>query len=93
MALAAIAAAVGLVLVFMPGPAILFFVIAASLVATESLFVARLLDWTEVRLRKLLGWVVERWRKLSATSKFLVTVAMGAIALSSAYASYRVFFY
>jgi len=93
MALAAIAAAVGLVLVFMPGPAILFFVIAASLVATESLFVARLLDWTEVRLRKLLGWAVERWRKLSATSKFLVTVAMGAIALSSAYASYRVFFY
>jgi hypothetical protein len=46
-----VAFAVGVVLMFIPGPAILFFLIAGGLFATQSLWVARALDWTEVRIR------------------------------------------
>ena len=46
-----VAFGVGVVLVFIPGPAILFFLIAGGLFAGQSLSVARALDWTELRLR------------------------------------------
>jgi hypothetical protein len=38
-------------LVFIPGPAILFFLIAGALLAVQSLGVARALDWSELRGR------------------------------------------
>jgi Flp pilus assembly protein TadB len=48
---AVVAFVVGVVLVFIPGPAILFFLIAAGLLAMQSLRVARALDWSELRGR------------------------------------------
>jgi hypothetical protein len=46
-----VAFAVGVVLVFIPGPAFVFFLIAGGLVATQSLAVARAFDWCELRGR------------------------------------------
>jgi len=46
-----VAFAVGIILMFIPGPAILFFLIAGGLFATQSLIVARALDWSELRIR------------------------------------------
>ncbi|HEY6079479.1 MAG TPA: hypothetical protein VIW29_11780 [Polyangiaceae bacterium] len=43
--------AIGVVLVFIPGPAVVFFALSATLLATQSLRVARVLDQTEVWLR------------------------------------------
>ena len=48
--------AVGVVLTVMPGPAVVFFFITASILASFSLRVARALDATEV-------WMRARWRK------------------------------
>jgi hypothetical protein len=45
--------AAGLVLVFIPGPAILFFAVAGALLAAQSRWVARRLDAGEVWGRKL----------------------------------------
>jgi hypothetical protein len=53
---ACVAICIGIVLVFIPGPAILFFMIAALLLASDSARIARALDWLELRLR--IGW---RW--------------------------------
>ena len=51
---------IGVVLVFIPGPAILFFAIAAALLAAQSLAVARALDWTELEARA--AWrALRRW--------------------------------
>lgn len=47
----------GIVFVFIPGPAIAFFVLAAAIFASHSLGVARLLDRTDV-------WVERRWDAL-----------------------------
>mgnify|MGYP003577713667 CR=1 FL=1 len=45
------ALAIGVVLVFIPGPAIVFFAVGGALLASHSLWVARALDWTELKLR------------------------------------------
>lgn len=53
---AAVAIVIGVVLVFLPGPAVVFFFIAGALLASESLHVARALDWTELKLRAVWSW-------------------------------------
>jgi hypothetical protein len=82
--LAAVAAAIGFVLVFIPGPAVLFFLIAGALLAADWLPVARLLDWGEVRGRR--GWHrAERlWKKLSRPARVAVvtTAALAGAALT-----------
>jgi hypothetical protein len=45
--------AVGVVLLVIPGPGSVFIVLGGALLAEESAPVARALDWTELRIRKL----------------------------------------
>ena len=54
---------VGIVLVFVPGPAVVFFALAAALLSEVSLAAARALDWTEVRVRRGLAWIGAVWRR------------------------------
>ncbi len=88
--IATAALAVGVVLVFIPGPAILFFAIAGALLASESRGVARFLDWSEVKIRAVLGWARRNWKKLPIAGKVAVAI-VGAIGTAGAgYLSYRV---
>jgi UPF0716 family protein affecting phage T7 exclusion len=48
---------IGVILAFIPGPAVLFFALTCALTATQSRAVARLLDRSEVRVRAT-------WRRL-----------------------------
>jgi hypothetical protein len=50
---ALVAFAVGVVLMFIPGPAVVFFALAAALLANQSEWAARAMDWLELRLRAL----------------------------------------
>lgn len=54
---------IGVVLLFMPGPAILFFAVGAALLADHSQAVARPLDWTEVKVRQVLAAAKRWWRR------------------------------
>lgn len=67
--LATVCFAIGLVLVFIPGPAILFFFIGGVLLASESLFAARALDWAEVKARAAWDWGARRWRRMRGGRK------------------------
>ena len=74
----------GLILAFgslafgvLPGPGILTFFLGVGMIAGEFRLVARLLDWSEVRARKLGRWIGGIWRS-SAAGKVLV-VFVGAI--------------
>lgn len=72
---------VGIVLFFLPGPGVLFVLLGAVLIAQQSLTAARALDWTEIRLRKLLARIFGAWRHFSVVLKiFLVGLAVGAAA-------------
>jgi hypothetical protein len=51
---AALLIAAGVVLLVIPGPGSVLIVLGAALLAEESASVARALDWTEMRIRRLL---------------------------------------
>ena len=68
---------IGIVLFFLPGPGALFVLLGAVLIAQRSLTVARALDSTEIRVRKLLARRRGIWRRFSAAVKiFLVGLAV-----------------
>jgi hypothetical protein len=46
-----------------PGPGILVLFVGAGLLAEQSLITARALDWTEIRLRRLVAWAQKAWRR------------------------------
>ena len=65
-ALGVLALAAGVVLTFIPGPAFVFFLIAGGLFATQSLWVARALDWSELRIRAAVKAIRKRISKQRA---------------------------
>lgn len=75
--LAGVAAAIGFILVFIPGPAVVFFLIAGALLAADWLPVARLLDWGEVHARRIWARARKVWAGLSTPAR----VAVVAVAL------------
>jgi hypothetical protein len=74
---ALVCVAIGMVLVVIPGPAVPFFFLAGGLLATESRTIARAMDWSEVRLRKVATGVMRRWRRLPLGAR-VVLMALGA---------------
>jgi uncharacterized protein (TIGR02611 family) len=78
--------AAGLLLLFIPGPGLVFLFVGGFLIAQQSLVAARVLDWSEIRLRKLLAWSLRAWRRYSTNLKLLLVVvavvALGAIGSS-----------
>jgi hypothetical protein len=55
-----------------PGPSYIIIVIGMWMIAGELLILARFFDWAEVRLRRLGGWIKNRWRRWPAAVKVLV---------------------
>ena len=55
-----------------PGPSYIIIVIGMWMLAGEFLPLARFFDWGGVRLRKVAGWVKNRWSHLPAFVKGLV---------------------
>ena len=90
--IAAVLAVIGFILVFMPGPAIVFFFLAGAVAAEESLTAARLLDWSEVRVRRIWAWARRWWFSRSTAARVLVSVSVGLLTGVSAYLSYQLLF-
>lgn len=82
---AMVATGIGVILAFIPGPAIPFFILAGGLLSAESRSVARLLDWGEVKLWAVWGW----GRRLHVATKFTMAAVFVGLGLAVAYASYR----
>jgi hypothetical protein len=61
--LAFVSFAVGVVLAFIPGPAVLFFALTGALLATQSAGVAKLLDRGEVKGRSWFEALKSWWRR------------------------------
>ncbi len=81
---------IGIVLIFIPGPAILFFLVAAGLMAAESLTVARLLDRIDVRTELAWKWIKLHWKKLHVVGKIVLSGLVLIGAGGCVYAAYRV---
>ena len=74
--LAPLSLAVGVVLMFIPGPAVLFFALAGALLASHSMPVARALDWLELKLRAALAKGRAWWSRASPAKKSAVVLAL-----------------
>lgn len=83
--------ALAVVLMVMPGPAFVFFILAGALIATESKAVARFMDWAEVRARSVLAWARNRWRRMPKAGRAGVVVLVAGCTVGLAYATYRYF--
>lgn len=57
----------GIVLLPAPGPGFLVILVGAAMLAQESLLVARVCDWAEVKARSLLGRAQRAWKHLSSS--------------------------
>jgi Ni/Co efflux regulator RcnB len=60
---------IGIVLVFIPGPAVVFFFLAAGIVATQSAAAARALDSLEMASRRALKTASRLWRRVRRVAK------------------------
>lgn len=74
-----------------PGPGTLTFVIGLAMIGGEFLTIARFLDWSEVRLRKLAHVVGVVWRSSTIGKALIVLVAL-ALVVAFGYVIYSVFF-
>lgn len=74
-----------------PGPGTLTFVIGLAMIGGEFLTIARFLDWSEVRLRKLAHLVGVVWRSSTIGKALIVLVAL-ALVVAFGYVIYSVFF-
>lgn len=78
-----IAVVVGLILCVIPGPGIPFIFLGGAFLAAESLNVARILDWIELRGRKVWDWLVHRWDALPLWGKIPVALLVAAAGIAS----------
>src|SRR5918994_7555806 len=69
-----------LVLGVLPGPGTLTFFLGLGMIAGEFRPVARLLDWAEVRVRKVAQWVRGIWRSSVAGKALVASVATICVA-------------
>lgn len=88
--LAVLSLAIGFVLVFIPGPAVLFFLMSGSLLATESRAIAEALDRLELFLRA--SWVKGRrfWKRRSTWAKATLLGTAGLCVAATLLLSYRI---
>lgn len=78
-AIGLLAFGIGLVEIIFPGPAVLFFLLSGTLLATESLTMARVMDWMEVHGRQLWTWAHRTWNSFSTTARIGVVIVLLAL--------------
>lgn len=66
--------------------------IGLALLASELLFMARLLDWSEVRLRKLGRALRDIWKTLPFVFRAAILLVALILAVALVYGLYRLFF-
>jgi hypothetical protein len=87
--LAAVALAIAIVLAVIPGPAIVFFIISGALISSDWLWMARLMDWSEVRLRQLWDAAMRIWRRLPVGGRIALAATGAIVSAASTYGFYR----
>jgi uncharacterized membrane protein YbaN (DUF454 family) len=88
---AAICLAIGVVLSVMPGPAILFFFLAGGLLATESKWIARFMDWLEVRIRSVVKWGKRHWDRWSTAERATAAAVAASVSAAAVYVMFQFF--
>jgi uncharacterized protein (TIGR02611 family) len=79
----------GVFMLAVPGPGMLVAVVGLSMLGSEFLTLARFLDWSEVKLRKMFSWARRWWKGAGwamRTSLILLACLVAAGAIYGGYA-------
>lgn len=82
----------GAILLVIPGPGLLVIAFGGALMAQESLWIARGLDWVELRLRELYRRGLRLWKKASMPVRVAIVAVAAAAACGAGYLAYLWFF-
>ena len=88
-ALAAALFTCALALTVIPGPATPLFFVAGALIATDWLWMAKVMDRVEVFLRKIFKPMGKFWLKLPVYGRVLLVIATTSISLATSITVYR----
>jgi hypothetical protein len=83
---------VGIVLMFIPGPAVVLFGLAAALLAEDSLRIAKALDWLELRIRAVVKWSERVWKRAGTAARVAIVLLALTAAGAGAYGVYWFWF-
>ena len=78
----------GLVLLPAPGPGSIVVVLGAALIGQEWLWFARVLDRSDLLLRKSAAWSRQAWRRSPAVVRALVVIATATLLAAVGFAAY-----
>src|SRR5690606_15294278 len=84
--------AAGTFLLPAPGPGTVVLLLGAGLIAQEWAAAARALDWLELRIRSLVGWVRRAWKRSSLLVRLLIVLVALAVGGGVAYGISQLFF-
>ena len=82
----------GLILCVIPGPGMPLLIIGAALLAQRSLTVAKGLDWTEVKARKMIAFGKAWWRDATGTARFAAVLILAVVIGGAGYGAYSITF-
>jgi hypothetical protein len=80
---------IAITLTVIPGPAIPFYFLAGALVAADWLWMAKALDWIELKLRALWERAVRIWDRLPTAAHVALIILGGCLSLATTYGMYR----
>jgi hypothetical protein len=83
---------VGVVLMFIPGPAVVLFAFAGALLAEDSLRIAKALDGLELRIRALVKWGQRVWKRAGRAARAAIVLLALSVAGAGAYGLYWLWF-
>lgn len=87
--LAAVIFAGALALTVIPGPATPLFFVAGALIASDWLWMAKVMDRVEVFLRKIFKPIGKFWHKLPVYGRVLLAIATTSISITASITVYR----
>lgn len=87
--LALVAFAGALVLTVIPGPAIPLFFLAGALIASDWLWMAKTLDWVEVKARAIWKKLARIWHRLPRSAHVALVILGCCCSVALTYGTYR----
>jgi uncharacterized protein (TIGR02611 family) len=81
----------GVFMLAVPGPGMLVAVVGLSLLGSEFLTLARFLDWSEVKLRKMFAWGCRWWKEAGWAARTSLILLVCLVAAGVLYGGYALF--
>lgn len=81
--LGAVVSIAGVVFLAMPGPGLLVLALGLALMASESLALAKVLDWAESRIRPVALAALNRWQQIPPLRRKILTAITAVLGVAS----------